>query len=68
MPPAQYLSNSKVGIADFAQVCLGAQQGRQLGLGKQVLQVIGCFQSQLGTVRWMALGRRLHGYQGCLTA
>lgn len=35
MPPAQYLSNSKVGIADFAQVCLGAQQeSRQLGLGK----------------------------------
>lgn len=68
MPPAQYLSNSKVGIADFAQVCLGAQQGRQLGLGKQVLQVIGCFQRQLGHGQVDGPGETTHGYQGCLTA
>lgn len=44
---AQYLSNSEIGITDFAQVCLGTQQGGQLGLGEQVLQVIGPSQHQL---------------------
>lgn len=44
----RYLSDSEIVIADFAQVCLGPQQGGQLGLGQQVPQVIGGSQCQLG--------------------
>ena len=42
-----YLSDAEVGIADFAQVRLGAQKGGQLGLGEQVLQVVGSPQHEL---------------------
>lgn len=42
------LSHSEVAITDLAQGCLSAQQGGQLGLGQQDLQVIGSLQLQLG--------------------
>lgn len=43
-----HLSHSGVGITDLAQICLSTQQGGQLGLGQQVLQVVGSSDFQLG--------------------
>lgn len=43
-----HLSHSWVGLGNLAQICLSTQKGGQLGLGQQVLQVVGSSNFQLG--------------------
>ena len=43
-----HLSHSGVGVTNLAQICLSTQEGGQLGLGQQVLQVVGSSDFQLG--------------------
>lgn len=43
-----HLSHSGVSITNLAQICLSTQKCGQLGLGQQVLQVVGSSNVQLG--------------------
>lgn len=43
-----HLSHSGVGVTNLAQICLSTQKGGQLGLGQQVLKVVGSSNFQLG--------------------
>lgn len=47
-PGGTHLSHSGVGVSHLAQICLSTQKSGQLGLGQQVLQVVGSSNVQLG--------------------